>query len=143
MAEHYPPCPIFSAIFTLGCDMPQVPLPENPAWWECFRVNKSELLQVAVAVSNLYILPKVEYAPISKDAQREQRHAAAKQSVAPASPQPDQKSPVSSKTGAEKSNGAVSIAADASGGRGDSDDRPTSAGNTSVAHQVSIPIHLP
>lgn len=120
--------------------MPQVPLPENPAWWELFSVEKSELLQVAVAVSNLYALPKAEYAPISKDNLREQRHAAAaKQSAAPPSPQPEQtKSPLSASTGTEKPNGDVSQAADASGGGGGSDEQPTSAGNTSVAHQVSI-----
>ena len=119
----------------------QVPLPENPAWWELFSVNKSELLQVAVAVSNLYSLPKAEYAPISKDALRDQRHAAAaKQSVAPSSPQPGlAKSPLSASTGAEKHSGDVSqAAAEVSGGGGGSEERPSSVGNASVAHQVGV-----
>lgn len=116
----------------------QVPLPESPAWWQLFRVEKSELLEVAVAVCNLYALPKAAYAPISKDALREQRHAAAaKQSTAPASPQPEPaKSPMSSVTDADRTNGAERHAADSSVARGGSDDRPTSAGNASVAHQV-------
>lgn len=124
--------------------MLQVPLPENPAWWELFRVNKSELLEVAVAVSNLYTLPKAAYAPISKDALREQRHAAAaKQSAAPTSPQPEQaRSPVSSMTGGEKTHGAAPPPGDAMGGG--SDERPSSAGNASVAHQVceKSPFHI-
>ncbi|KAL0037214.1 hypothetical protein WJX79_006696 [Trebouxia sp. C0005] len=69
-------------IIFLAARQLRIPLPEDPAWWDLFNVAKHDLLEVACEVLDLYKLPKAEYAPISKDAQREQRHAAALQQSA-------------------------------------------------------------
>lgn len=78
----------------------QIPLPEKPAWWDVFSVAKQELLEVASEVLSLYDLPKAEYAAISKDAQREQRHLAALQQSAA--------SPISGRPTPARSPGAAS-----------------------------------
>lgn len=94
-------------------------------------------MDVAVAVSDLYNLPKAEYAPISNHALREQRHAAARQSAASASPLPDQaKSPLSA--AADMTHEAAAQAAEGNGTGATSEERPNSAGHaTSTAHQVN------
>lgn len=43
----------------------QVPLPENPPWWEAFDANKYEIDQVCRALAHLYSLPKPHYVPVS------------------------------------------------------------------------------
>ena len=99
---------------------------------------KQQLLEVACEILSLYDLPKAEYAPISKDAQREQRHLAALQQSAA--------SPISSRPTPARSPGAVSIGAapedkqprDAAPA-GASGDRVNSAGQaSSTLHQVSV-----
>ena len=92
-------------------------------------------MDVAVAVSDLYSLPKAEYAPISHAAQRDLRHTAAKQPAASASPLPDQaKSP--SSAAADMTN-APAPAGDDAGAVGDSNERHNSTGHaSSTARQV-------
>lgn len=66
-------------------------------------MSKQDLLEVACEVLSLYELPKAEYAPISKDAQREQRHLAAlKQTAA---------SPISGRPNPGRSPGTASVGA--------------------------------
>ncbi|KAL3143954.1 hypothetical protein ABBQ32_003767 [Trebouxia sp. C0010 RCD-2024] len=90
-------------IIFLAARQLRVPLPENPAWWDVFSVSKQDLLEVACEVLSLYELPKAEYAPISKDAQREQRHLAAlKQTAA---------SPISGRPNPGRSPGTASVGA--------------------------------
>ena len=119
-----------------------MPLPENPAWWDLFSVAKQDLLEVACEVLGLYQLPKAEYVPISKDAQREQRHLAAlKQTTA---------SPISGRPTPARSPGIGSAdlvqqpdlmrdAAAAPAGDHGSDEHVNSAGHASSAlRQVSL-----
>lgn len=42
----------------------QVPLPEDPPWWELFKVNKAEMYTVARTVHALYQLPKMTYVSV-------------------------------------------------------------------------------
>lgn len=116
-------------------------MPENPAWWDLFSVAKQDLLEVACEVLSLYQLPKAEYAPISKDAQREQRHLAAlKQTTA---------SPISGRPTPARSPGTGSVGAvhqldltrDAAAPAGEpgSDEHVNSAGQASSAlRQVGL-----
>lgn len=119
----------------------QVPLPENPAWWDLFSVAKQDLLEVACEVLSLYHLPKAEYAPISRDAQREQRHLAAlKQTAAsPISGRPTPaRSPGTASAGAAQQLDLTRDAAAAPAGDHGSDEHINSVGHASSAlHQVS------
>ena len=116
--------------------MLQIPLPENPAWWDVFSVAKNDLLEVACEVLNLYKLPKAEYAPISKDAQREQRHAAALQQSA-ASPMSGHPTPARSP--GTMSFGAAQTGDIAPAGDPGSGDHINSVGQaSSTLHQVRL-----
>ena len=119
-----------------------MPLPENPAWWDLFSVAKQDLLEVACEVLSLYQLPKAEYAPISKDAQREQRHLAAlKQTTAsPISGRPTPaRSPGTGSVGAVHQLDLTRDAAAAPAGDPGSDEHVNSAGQASSAlRQVSL-----
>ena len=121
----------------------QVPLPESPAWWDLFNVAKQDLLEVACEVLSLYKLPKAEYAPISKDAQREQRHLAALQQTAasPISGRPTPaRSPGTASAGAVHQLDLGRDAAAAPAGDHGSDEPVNSAGQASSAlQQVSLP----
>ena len=120
----------------------QVSLPESPAWWDLFNVAKQDLLEVACEVLSLYQLPKAEYAPISKDAQREQRHLAALQQTAasPVSGRPTPaRSPGTASAGAVQQLDLGRDAAAAPAGDRGSDDNVNSAGQASSAlRQVSL-----
>ena len=117
-------------------------MPENPAWWDLFSVAKQDLLEVACEVLSLYQLPKAEYAPISKDAQREQRHLAAlKQTTAsPISGRPTPaRSPGTGSAGAVQPLDLTHDAAAAPAGDHGSDEHVNSAGHASSAlRQVSL-----
>ena len=39
----------------------QEPLPEDPAWWELFKVSKEDMYAVARQVHALFSMPKVQY----------------------------------------------------------------------------------
>ena len=39
----------------------QEPLPEEPAWWELFKVEKQDMYAVARQVHALFSMPKVQY----------------------------------------------------------------------------------
>lgn len=134
---HLPQC---EACFDTGTPLLQVPLPENPAWWDLFSVAKQDLLEVACEVLSLYQLPKAEYAPISKDAQREQRHLAAlKQTTAsPISGRPTPaRSPGTGSVGAVQQLDLTRDAAAAPAGDPGSDEHVNSAGQaSSVLRQV-------
>lgn len=39
----------------------QEPLPEDPAWWDLFKVNKADMYEVARQVNVLFTMPKVQY----------------------------------------------------------------------------------
>ena len=126
----------------------QIPLPEGPAWWDLFNVAKHDLLEVACEVLDLYKLPKAEYAPISKDAQREQRHAAALEQRHAAALQQSAASPISGHPTPARSPGTTSVgavhklehargASAAPAGDAGSGDGVNSAGQSSSAlHQV-------
>lgn len=117
-------------------------MPENPAWWDLFSVAKQDLLEVACEVLSLYQLPKAEYAAISKDAQREQRHLAAlKQTTAsPISGRPTPaRSPGTGSAGAVQPLDLTRDAAAAPAGDHGSDEHVNSAGHASSAlRQVSL-----
>ena len=99
---------------------------------------KKDLMEVACEVLNLYQLPKAEYAPISKDAQREQRHLAALQqaTASPISGRPTPAaSPGTASAGAVQQLDLTRDAAPAA--KHGSDDQAYSAGHASSAlHQV-------
>ncbi|MCL7047578.1 hypothetical protein MKW94_028882 [Papaver nudicaule] len=42
----------------------QVPLPENPPWWEAFDVEKSGIDEVCRVLAHLYSMPKAQYIPV-------------------------------------------------------------------------------
>lgn len=44
----------------------QVPLPENPPWWEAFDADKAGIDEVCRALANLYSLPKPQYIPVCR-----------------------------------------------------------------------------
>lgn len=117
-------------------------MPENPAWWDLFSVAKQDLLEVACEVLSLYQLSKAEYAPISKDAQREQRHLAAlKQTTAsPISLRPTPaRSPGTGSAGAVQALDPTLDAAAAPAGDHGSDEHVNSTGHASSAlRQVSL-----
>lgn len=120
--------------------MLQIPLPEDPAWWDLFNVAKHDLLEVACEVLDLYKLPKAEYAPISKDAQREQRHAAALQQSAasPISGHPTPaRSPGTTSVGAvHKVEHARGASAAPAGDPGSGDGVNSAGPSSSALHQV-------
>ncbi len=45
----------------------QVPLPENPPWWEAFKVSTSQVVEVVLAMHNLYQRPKAYYIEVNPD----------------------------------------------------------------------------
>lgn len=98
-------------IIFLAARQLRIPLPEGPAWWDLFNVAKHDLLEVACEVLDLYKLPKAEYAPISKDAQREQRHAAALEQRHAAALQQSAASPISGHPTPARSPGTTSVGA--------------------------------
>ncbi len=118
----------------------QIPLPEDPAWWDLFNVAKHDLLEVACEVLDLYKLPKAEYAPISKDAQREQRHAAALQqsTASPISGHPTPaRSPGTTSVGAvHKVEHARGVSAAPAGDPGSGDGVNSAGQSSSALHQV-------
>ena len=117
----------------------QIPLPEDPAWWDLFNVAKHDLLEVACEVLDLYKLPKAEYAPISKDAQREHRHAAALQQSAasPISGHPTPaRSPGTSVGAVQKVEHARGATAVPAGDPGDGDGVNSAGHSSSALHQV-------
>lgn len=104
-------------------------------------MSKQDLLEVACEVLSLYELPKAKYAPISKDAQREQRHLAAlKQTAAsPISGRPTPaRSPGTASVGAGQPLDLTQDPAAAPAGDHGSDEHVNSAGHASSAlRQVS------
>jgi hypothetical protein len=44
----------------------QEPLPEDPPWWELFKVEKKEMYVVAKEVQALFSMPKVEYISVHR-----------------------------------------------------------------------------
>lgn len=117
-------------------------MPEKPAWWDLFSVAKQDLLEVACEVLSLYQLPRAKYNPISKEAQREQRHLAAlKQTTAsPISGRPTPaRSPGTGSAGAVQPLDLTHDAAVAHAGDHGSDDHVNSGGHaSSVLRQVSL-----
>lgn len=108
-------------------------------------MSKQDLLEVACEVLSLYELPKAQYAPISKDAQREQRHLAAlKQTAAsPISGHPNPgRSPGTASVGAGQQLDLARDAAAAPAGDHVSDGHVNSAGHASSAlRQVRASIY--
>lgn len=45
----------------------QVPLPENPPWWEAFDAKKEGIDEVCRVLAHLYSLPKAQYIPVCND----------------------------------------------------------------------------
>lgn len=45
----------------------QVPLPENPPWWEAFDADTFEINEVCRVLAHLYSLPKAQYIPVCRE----------------------------------------------------------------------------
>lgn len=45
----------------------QVPLPEDPPWWEAFDAEKKGIDEVCRVLAHLYSIPKAQYIPVCKD----------------------------------------------------------------------------
>ncbi len=39
----------------------QIPLPENPPWWDLFNTTEKEIAEIANAIQGLYSRPKMEW----------------------------------------------------------------------------------
>ena len=57
--------------------MLQVPLPEDPPWWELFKVKRADMFAVAREVHALYQLPKMTYVSVYRAQQGSPRDAPA------------------------------------------------------------------
>ncbi|EFJ47579.1 L type cyclin [Volvox carteri f. nagariensis] len=51
----------------------QVPLPENPPWWEAFKVPTDQLVQVVLTLHNVYQRPKAHYIEVNPDVIKQQQ----------------------------------------------------------------------
>ena len=55
----------------------QVPLPEDPPWWELFKVKRADMYAVAREVHALYQLPKMTYVSVYRAQQGSPKDAPA------------------------------------------------------------------
>lgn len=61
----------------------QVGLPEQPPWWELFKVNKADMYTVACEVHALYQMPKMAYISVYRGQHQSPREAAAAKDSTP------------------------------------------------------------
>lgn len=78
---------LFLSLSLSHTPLSQVPLPEDPPWWELFAVTRLELLTVAAALEQLYAAPRATYVEVNPERARlaeEQRAAEAEAAAAEA-----------------------------------------------------------
>ncbi|GLC50293.1 hypothetical protein PLESTB_000363400 [Pleodorina starrii] len=51
----------------------QVPLPDNPPWWEAFKVSTDQLVEVVIALHSLYQRPKAHYIEVNPEVLKQQQ----------------------------------------------------------------------
>lgn len=66
MCVRYKPEVIASAAIYLAGRQHNIPLPENPPWWELFNTEKDDILRIVHTIRELYGRPKAAYINVLK-----------------------------------------------------------------------------
>ncbi|KXZ56259.1 CYCL1 protein [Gonium pectorale] len=61
----------------------QVPLPDNPPWWEAFKVPTEQLVEVVLTLNDLYQRPKAHYIEVNPEVLRSQAVSGAAKQLTP------------------------------------------------------------